>query len=113
MRDMRKFKQDEQNGLFIKSMRAGEKGLTTTIVASTISRALRRHRITKDVARRASVHWAHEQCNRPKSQIWSLVANDQLLEVARLRKQGKVSLAKVVLKNARDAIIRSHQLQAA
>lgn len=112
MRDLKKFKQDEKNGLFMKRVKAGTKGLTTTMVSSAISRAVRRGRISKDTAKRCSSNWSHELCNRPKSLIWSLVATTQLLEVAKLRKQGKVELAKIVLKEVKNATMLSKTIEA-
>jgi hypothetical protein len=88
MRDMQKFKRDQKNGLIVGRNYAPSKGLETSIVSRTIARALRRGRITQDMARRCALNWVSQLNARPKHQVWSRVAARELLEVAILRRRG-------------------------
>jgi hypothetical protein len=109
MRDMQKFKRDQKNGLIVGRNYAPSKGLETSIVSRTIARALRRGRITQDMARRCALNWVSQLNARPKHQVWSRVAARELLEVAILRRRGQYTHARYALATVRIANQRSMQ----
>jgi hypothetical protein len=104
MRDMAKFKQDKKQGLFVQSMRAGAKGLTTTVIDGAINRAVRRGRISKENARNCMLTWDKQLANRPQSLKWHLYAAAQLAEAAQFRRKGMVSHARYTIQSAKFAI---------
>jgi hypothetical protein len=107
MRDMQKFNRDQKNGLTASRNYASSKGLETCIISRTIARALRRGRITQDMARRCALNWVSQLNARPKHQVWSRVAARELLEVAILRRKGHYAHARYALATVRIANQRS------
>ena len=101
---MTKFNRDQKQGLFVKSMNAGSKGLTTTVINSAILRAMRRGKITKTTARNCMQSWADEITKRPQSVKWSQYASAQLNEVAMFRKNKKFGYARYTLNSVKKAL---------
>ena len=109
MRDMAKFNRDQEQGLMVKSMRAGAKGLTTTEIDRAILRAMRRGRIDKTTARSCMDSWADQLTNRPQSVKWSQYASAQLNEVAMFRKNKKFGYARYTLNSVKKALEASRK----
>lgn len=111
MRNMEKFKKDKKEGLFVKSMRAGAKGLTTTVINGAINRAVRRGRISKETARNCMLTWDKSLASRPQTLKWHLYASAQLIEAAQFRRKGMFSHARYTLQSAKVAIkAASHRI---
>lgn len=107
MSNIKKFQADKKQGLFIKSMRSGAKGLTRNIVESAILRAMRRGRITKTVAKNCMSNWPKQMSNQNKEHKWGIIALNQLKEVANHRRRGQFDLAHIVLKDVKTSINQS------
>jgi hypothetical protein len=107
MRDKQKFNRDQKNGLIASRNYAPSKGLETSIISRTIARALRRGRITQDMARRCAQNWVAQLNARPKHQVWARVAARELIEVAILRRRGHYAHARYALATVRIANQRS------
>jgi hypothetical protein len=101
---MQKFTKDKKEGLFVKSMRAGAKGQTTTIIDGAINRAVRRGRISKETARNCMNTWHQDLANRPQNLKWHLYAAAQLAEAAQFRRKGMIAHARYTLQSAKLAI---------
>lgn len=104
MRNMAKFKQDKKQGLLVQSIRAGAKGLTTTVINGAINRAMRRGRISKETARNCQSTWDKQLANRSQALKWHLYAAAQLEEAAQFRRKGMVSHARYTIQSAKFAI---------
>lgn len=107
MRDIEKFKQDQEKGLLVKKMNAGSKIVYSTVINNAILRAARRKRISEETANRCIQMWDKEMVKRPQSLFWSLYAASQLLEVAKRRKKGELASARIVLCDVKNAIRNS------
>lgn len=104
MRNMQKFTQDKKQGLFVQSVRAGAKGLTTTVIDGAISRAMRRGRISQETAKKCMLTWDKQLANRPQTLKWHLYAAAQLQEAAQFRRKGMISHARYTIQSAKFAI---------
>jgi hypothetical protein len=110
MRDMQKFMRDQRNGELASRRYAVSKTLETCIISRTISRAMRRGRISPDTARRCAHNWVAQQNARPAHVVWSRVAASELVRVGVSRRRGDYDHARYLLKSVRDAIRLSHPL---
>lgn len=91
------------NGLLTKHLRAGARGLTTTVINGAILRALRRGRISHGTARTCMHDWPAQMAQRPQWLKWSHYAAAELLEVSRLRRSGRLADARIVLGSVQRA----------
>jgi hypothetical protein len=112
MRDMEKFKRDQRTGLIASRNYAPGKSLETSIISRAIGRAMRRGRITPEIARRCSQNWVQQRNTRAKDLVWSRVVSRELLEVASLRRKGQYSLARYALTTVRKANQRAKSIPA-
>lgn len=91
---------------FKQQFRPGKRYTEGDRINSSILRAMKKGKLSKDAARNCMHAWPAMRAARAKAVVWHTVAIAELARVARVRRTGQYSLAKVIAGTVRGMLTK-------